>query len=319
MVWEALSFVARFLVFPGFLFLICLAFFSEWFLRKLVARIQSRMGPTYTGLSGILQPIADFIKLLGKEDIQPIFAEKFFFLMVPILYLALPLTALFLIPISGPQALISFEGDLIFIAFIFTMLTLMVFLGGFLSRSIFSIVGGARAAAQLIAYEVPFLLTLLGPAIPASSLSLSTIAAWQQENLAWGLWTQPIGFVVFVICMLAELELIPFDIPEAETEIVAGWNVEFSGRRLALIRLGKDVELVLASALVTSLYLGGPQEIWVLPPIIGFLIKSFAVLLLISYLKTLFARFRIDQILSGMWKYLVPAALAQFIIIDLIW
>jgi len=113
--------------------------------------------------------------------------------------------------------------------------------------------------------------------------------------------------------------LSPFDIPEAETEIVAGWNVEFTGRRLALVRLGRDVELVLASTILADLYLGGPQQIWIIPPIIIFLAKMFACLLLLGYLKTLFARFRIDQVLSGMWKYVIPAAMIQIIILKLIW
>ena len=319
MVSEALNFVLQLLIFPGFLFIICLAFFSEWVLRKFVARIQNRMGPTYTGYGGVLQPFADFIKLLGKEDILPAFAEKSFFTLTPLLCLALPLTAIFVLPIAGHQALISFEGDLIFLAFTFTMLTIMVFLGGFLSGSVFSMVGGVRAATQLLGYEIPLLLALFGPAIPASSLSISKISMWQAQNNAWGLWTQPIGFGVLVICLLAELELLPFDIPEAETEIVAGWNVEFTGRRLALVRLGRDVELVLASTILVDLYLGGPQQVWIIPPIVIFLVKMFACLLLIGYLKTLFARFRIDQILSGMWKYVIPAAMIQFIILKLFW
>jgi len=319
MVQQALIFLVETLIFPGFLFAIGLGFFSEWVLRKFVARIQNRMGPTYTGYGGILQPIADFFKLLGKEDIEPAYADKFFFKLVPLLYLALPLTALLIIPMLGSQAVISFEGDLVFLAFIFTMISLVVFIGGLLSGSIFSIVGGVRAATQLLGYEIPFLLALFGPAIPASSLSLSKITAWQQQNLAWGLWTQPIGFGVFVVGLLAELELVPFDIPEAETEIVAGWSVEFTGRRLALIRLGKDIELVVASALIADLYLGGPQPIGMIPPIIAFLIKMFAALLLLAYLKTLFARFRIDQVLGGMWKYLIPAAIIQFLLIKLIW
>ena len=139
---EALSFILQLLIFPGFLFIICLAFFSEWVVRKFVARIQSRMGPTYTGSGGILQPFADFIKLLGKEDIVPAFAERTYFTLTPLLCLTLPLTALFILPMAGHRALISFEGDLIFLAFIFTMLTIMVFLGGFLSGSVFSMVGG---------------------------------------------------------------------------------------------------------------------------------------------------------------------------------
>jgi NADH-quinone oxidoreductase subunit H len=119
-----------------------------------------------------------------------------------------------------------------------------------------------------------------------------------------------------VICLLAELEFIPFDIPEADTEIVAGWRTEFSGRKLALFRLGRDLEIVLASALITALYLGGAQQLGFIPPAITFLIKTVLILLLFSFLRSLFARFRMDQVVSGMWKYLLPLAILQIILIQ---
>jgi len=162
---------------------------------------------------------------------------------------------------------------------------------------------------------------MVGPAIAAGSLSISAIVQWQWTRWSWMVWLQPLGFIIFVICMLAELELVPFDIPEAETEIVAGWRTEFSGRKLALLRLGKDFELVLASALVASLYLGGAQPIWSVPSVIAFpitfLLKTVCVVLLFSLLRAVFARFRIDQMVSGMWKYLVPLAILQIILIQL--
>jgi len=116
---------------------------------------------------------------------------------------------------------------------------------------------------------------------------------------------------------VAELQFVPFDIPEAETEVVAGWRTEFSGRKLALLRLGRDLELVLVSALITSLYLGGPQQFWLVPPIVVFLLKTTFAVMLLSLLRAAFARFRIDQILSGMWKYLIPLATLQIILIQL--
>jgi NADH-quinone oxidoreductase subunit H len=130
------------------------------------------------------------------------------------------------------------------------------------------------------------------------------------------LWLQPIGFVVLLTCLLAELELVPFDIPEAETEIVAGWRTEFSGRKLAMFRLGRDLEIVLASALVASLYLGGAQEVGFIPPALVFLAKTLAVIVLFSFTRALFARFRIDQVISGMWKFLLPIAIVQIVLIQ---
>jgi NADH-quinone oxidoreductase subunit H len=305
------------LVFPGALFLICLAFLCEWVDRKFFARVQNRYGPLYTGPLGLFQPLADFLKLLSKEDIVPKACDTHIFSIVPIIYATLPLTALFIIPIAWETGLIAFNGDLIFLIFIFGLMTITIFLAGWSSMSRFSIIGGVRSALQMLSYEIPLGLVLIGPAIAAQSLSVSGIVQWQSTNAAWGLWLQPIGFVVLLICLLAELELVPFDIPEAETEIVAGWRTEFSGRKLAMFRLGRDLEIVLASALVTSLFLGGAQPLGFIPPVGVFLAKTFAVVMLFSFTRALFARFRIDQMISGMWKYLLPVAILQIVLIKL--
>ncbi|MCS7126390.1 MAG: NADH-quinone oxidoreductase subunit H [Aigarchaeota archaeon] len=316
MVSETLTFLTQILIFPGFIFIIILSFFSEWYVRKLTGKIQNRIGPSYTGVSGILQPIADFIKLLRKEDIVPSTADKLITTIVPILYFSLPLASFSMVPMTNPQALIYFEGDLIFLIFIFTLITSLIFLGGYFSGSIFSIMGSVRAATQLLGYKIPLVFSLLLPAIPASSFSLTEIVEWQQNNL-WMIWLQPIGFAVLFTCMLAELEITPFDIPEAETEIVAGWSTEFSGAKLALIRLGKNIQLLLASSLISTLYLGGPEQVWIIPPILILLLKIFLVISLIVFIKNVIARFRIDQVLSGMWKYLIPATIIQFLLIKI--
>jgi NADH-quinone oxidoreductase subunit H len=304
------------LVFPGILFLLCLAFFAEWVDRKFFARVQNRYGPLYTGPSGILQPLADFLKLLSKEDIVPKASDKMLFTLVPIFYATLPLTALFIIPIMGQTGLIAFEGDLIFLLFLFGLMTIIIFLAGWSSMSRFSIIGGVRSALQMLSYEIPLGLVLIGPAIAAKSLSVSGIVQWQSANAVWALWLQPIGFFVLLTCLLAELELIPFDIPEADTEIVAGWRTEFSGRKLAMFRLGRDLEVVLCAALATSLFLGGAQPLGLIPPVLVFLAKTFAVVLLFSFIRALFARFRIDQVIAGMWKYLLPVATLQIVLIQ---
>lgn len=308
--------IFQLLVYPGIFLLLVLAFFYEWIDRKFFARLQNRYGPSYTGPFGLFQPVADFVKLLSKEDIVPIACEKAIFSITPILYFALPLTALFVIPISGQTSLIAFEGDLIFMMFIFTLIVVMVFLAGWGSANQFGIVGGVRAALQMLSYEIPLGLAMIGPAIAAKSFSISTIAQWQSQNLSWGIWLQPIGFAVIVIGLLAELEFVPFDIPEADTEIVAGWRTEFSGRKLALFRLGRDLELVLAAAVITSLYLGGAQQLGFIPAIFTFVIKTVFVVLLFSFLRAVFARFRIDQMTAGMWKYLLPLAILQIILIQ---
>jgi NADH-quinone oxidoreductase subunit H len=304
------------LIFPGFLLLFVLAFFYEWVDRKFYARLQRRYGPLYTGPLGLLQPVADFIKLLLKEDLVPAACDRAIFTLAPLTYFVLPLTALFVMPIVSETALVSFEGDLFFLLFVFTLLALTVFLAGWSSSSRFGLVGGVRAALQMIGYEIPLGLAMIAPAIAAKSLSISTIALWQSNNSIWTILIQPIGFVVVVVSLLAELEFVPFDIPEAETEIVAGWRTEFSGRKLALFRLGRDLELVLASALIAALYLGGAQAVGPVPAVVTFLVKTILVVCLFSSVRAIFARFRIDQVTAGMWRYLLPLAVLQIILVQ---
>jgi len=307
------------LIFPGLAFLLALAWFYEWLDRRFFARLQNRYGPLYTGSHGLLQPLADFIKLLAKEDIEPTAVDKPLFRGVPILILALPLTALFLIPMSGVNAFVHFEGDLIFTIFIMSLLAIMAFLGGWSSTNRFSTLGGLRAAMQTLGYEVPLAIVLIGPAIVARSLSITKIVEWQVVNGIWMIALTPIGFGITILATLAELEKVPFDIPGAETEIVAGWQTEFSGRKLALMRLALDIELVLAAGLTTALFLGGPSgPIALIPSVVWFLIKSTVVVLILSNLRALFARFKIDQMISGSWKYLVPLAILQIVILQLL-
>jgi NADH-quinone oxidoreductase subunit H len=306
--------ILQIIVFPGVLFLLVLAFFYEWIDRKLYAKVQNRYGPLHTGPAGLFQPVADFVKLLAKEDIVPLVCDKVIFSAAPIIYLALPLTAMFVIPIAGSTALVAFEGDLLLVMFVFTLMTITVFLAGWSSINRYSIIGGVRAVLQMMSFEIPLGLALIGPAIAAKSLSISTISQWQ-STATWTILVQPIGFVVVVICLLAELETAPFNIPEAESEIVAGWLTEYSGRKLAMFRLGRNLALILASSLISVLYLGGIEQIAFIPAPVFFLIKTTVVVLLISYLRSNFARLRIDQSIRGMWRYLLPLAVLQIVLI----
>ncbi len=309
--------VLQLIVFPGALFAICLAFLYEWVDRKLFARVQGRYGPLYTGPAGIMQPVADFLKLLSKEDIVPRACDANLFFAVPVMYATLPLATLFMMPIAAPEALIAFDGDLIFILFAFGMMTLIIFLAGWSSASRFSAIGSVRSALQMLSYEIPLGLVLVCPAIAAKSLSVSGIVQWQAANATLGAALQPIGLAVTMVCLLAELELVPFDIPEAETEIVAGWRTEFTGWRLALFRLGRDLEVLLVAALVASLYLGGAQPLWLIPATAMFVVKTAAVVMVFSFVRALFARLRIDQMISGMWKYLLPIAALQVVLVQI--
>src|SRR5512137_1705227 len=299
------------LIFPGFLFLAAYALFLCWMDRKVAARMQHRVGPP------LLQPLADFIKVLGKEVIDPRGVDRTAFDAAPILALAAVMTAFLYIPVIGPSPL-AFPGDLVLVLYLLTLPTVALFLIGWLSRNVYSTVGGVRAVTQLFIYEVPFFLALLAPAIMAGSWSISDITAFQ-ANHPWFALLQPIGFVVALVGLQAKLERTPFDIPEAETEIVAGPTTELTGRRLALMKLTCDVSLVVGSGLIAALFLGGPLLPWTFTPdwlgwIVGFLVffgKTLAILLVLSSIKVATGRIRIDQLNDIGWKYLASAAIIQ--------
>lgn len=310
--------------FPGAVFLLAVSLFYEWVDRKLYARFQNRVGPHLAGPFGLLQPVADLIKLLSKEDIVPMAADRLLFTLTPILAPALILLASMFLPIAGPSGIISFKGDLIAVIALLSIYTITIYLAGEGSSNRFASIGAVRAALQLIGYEIPLTLSLLSAAIAAGSLSIGGIVEAQAER---GIWLiagpQIIGFAIFVITSQAEMERIPFDIPEAEQEIVAGWEVEYGGRRLALFRLSKDLELILLSGLGAAIFLGGPigPVIPGLEPVlytIYFILKSIVVLAIFTLVRALFARLRIDQMVSFSWKYLMSLAVILIILTEVI-
>jgi NADH-quinone oxidoreductase subunit H len=309
-------------VFPGFFFLFVYALFLSYLDRKIAARMQQRVGPP------IYQPFADLVKMLGKEVINPDGVDWRLFDAIPVVALAAVMTAFLYVPVIGASPL-AFQGDLVLVLYLMVLPTIGLFLLGWLSRNIFSAIGGIRAVTQLFIYEVPFFLALLTPALMAGSWSISEIVVWQQHNL-WLVFLQPIGFVVALIGLQAKLERTPFDIPDAETEIVAGPWTELTGRRLALMHLTTELSLVTGSALVAALFLGGPLLPWTLSPAwlnvaagFGlFLAKTLAVLLILSSITVATGRLRIDQLNDIGWKYIASAALVQVgivLVINYLW
>ncbi|HVP94644.1 MAG TPA: complex I subunit 1 family protein [Methanoregulaceae archaeon] len=315
---DPLLLIVYVIIFPGFVFLLAYALFFEFLDRKITARMQHRVGPPF------FQPFADLIKMLGKEVIDPDGVDRQVFDAAPLVALAAVMTAFLYIPVVWTSPL-AFQGDLVVVLYLLMLPTVALFLIGWLSRNIFSAIGGIRAVTQMFIYEVPFFLALLTPALMAGSWSISDIVVWQQEHL-WFMFLQPIGFVVGLIGLQAKLERTPFDIPEAETEIVAGPWTELSGRRLALMHLTNDVSLVVGSSLIAALFLGGPVLPWTMSPvwlnwIAGFLLflaKTLAVLLILSSIKVATGRIRIDQLNRIGWKYIASAALVQVALVLII-
>ncbi len=286
------------LIFPGGLFLIANGLAYQWVRRKLVARLQNRIGPRW------FQPLADIVKLLAKEEIIPDGVNAVLFIGLPVVALAGGLTAALYLPLAGLAPAYGFSGDLIVTVYLLSLLTICTSIAGTNGNDSFSMMGAIRTLTQLFAYEAPFMLALLGPAVAAGSWQIGVIAA----NQSWLLIAQPVGFIAAVVGLMGKLEMPPFDAPEAETEIVAGALTEYSGRGLALFHLSRAIELVAGLTLIAAFYMGG-----VVNPL-DYLLKTLALLIGLAGLQALLTRIRILQTVGLWWRYGVLLLLAQWVV-----
>jgi NADH-quinone oxidoreductase subunit H len=302
-----LSALFNILVFPGLLFLSFLGTTAEYIDRKLYARFQNRVGPPW------FQPVADLIKLFAKSEVVPEEADPVMFKMVPLVALAATVAAFLYIPIWGTRALYYFKGDLIVILYLLTLPTFTFFLGGWYSRSLYATIGAIRSVTQLFAYEIPLLLAVMAPAMLANTWSLSEMVEYYTVH-PWYWIFNLIGFGVALIALLGKLERVPFDSPEAETEIVAGSFTEYSGRFLAFFRWAIDVEAVVGASLLAAVFL--PFGLGY-APVIAFalyLVKILFILCLLTLARTVMARLRIDQMIDFCWRIVAPVAFLQILI-----
>ncbi len=320
--------IFRILVFPGFTFILFLTLFCDWVERKLEARIQNRVGPMVAGPAGILQPLADLIKLLTKEDIEPRNTRKLVFRYAPLVAFSIMMFAMMFLPIDGASVLSSgstiatsgFSGDLIVILAFATIANFLLFLAGWASSNPYSTIGSARVLTQFLGYDIPLYILALTPAFIAGSLGVAGALSIGAIASAFPfILLAPWAFVLFVITMQAELEKDPFDVPHSESELVGGLETEYTGAKLAFLHLTRDVQVVFGSALVVELFLGGPSG----PVFFGldwlfytlwFVLKLLVVVVISEYITTVVARLRIDQVLTGNWKILLPAALLSLMV-----
>ena len=296
------------LIFPGFGFLFLCTMAFDWLDRRIIARFQGRVGPPW------FQPLADFIKLLAKEDILPTGADITVATLLPMFSLAAVLTAGMYVPIAGASKA-PFEGDLIVVLFLLSLPSLAYFVAGWVTVGVYSIMGGNRSLLQYFSYEVPFLMAVSSPAILSGSWSITVISARQT---IWGLFVQPLGFVLATVGLIGKLKRDPLDIPKAKSELVAGPLTEFSGRKLALWHLTMNMQTVVGVFLLVNLFLGGSRTTFVaVPTLIAHLIfylKALGILGLLSTASVLFARLRIDQLANIGWQLLAPLSLLQIVI-----
>ncbi|MGC9317838.1 MAG: complex I subunit 1 family protein [Armatimonadota bacterium] len=300
------------MVFPGFLFLVAFGLFASWVDRKLIAKFQNRVGPP------ILQPLADLIKLLAKEDIVPEHANRTMFVVAPLIALAGVIASIVYIPVWAPEAVESFQGDLIVVVYLLTLPAFALFLGGWYSTNPFATIGSTRVLSQLFGYEVPFFLACLGPAIAAGSWSISDVTTAQFGG-HWLIGVAPLSFIVAIIALIGKLERIPFDIPQAETEIVTGPEVEYTGRRLAAWKLTFLTETIVGATLIAALFLGGPHFWGIsyeamgpwLGGLVGLIVLGVKILLIVFFLslaQAAMARLRIEQMVQWCLLWLgIPA------------
>ena len=295
-------------VFVGLLLTVA---YLTWLERKVVADIQVRLGPMRVGYHGLLQPIADGIKLLFKEDIVPTHADRAIYVLAPAIAIVPAFLSFAVIPFGPKFFITDINIGLLYIFAISSLGIYGIVLAGWSSNNKYSFLGALRSAAQMISYELSLSLSVIGILMLSQSLSLVDIVKAQERF--WFIFLQPIGFLIFLICGVAETNRAPFDLPEAETELVAGFHVEYSSIKFAMFFMAEYANIVTVSAMATTLFLGGWQGPW-LPPVLWFLIKVFAFLFLFIWLRATLPRFRYDQLMHFGWKILLPVSLANILI-----
>ncbi len=283
-----------------------------WFERRLLGIWQDRLGPNRVGPFGIGLALADIIKLFAKEDWIPPFADRFVFVFAPTAIVMAMLLGFAVVPYAPGIYIANLNIGLLFFLGMTSLAVYSVLLGGLASNNKYALLGGLRSAAQMVSYEVFMGLSLMGVVMLTGSFSLVDIVHWQEDNY-WFVIPQFIGFVVFVIAGIAESHRLPFDLPEAEHELVAGFHTEYSGMKFGMFMLGEYLGLILISCMIATIFFGGWLGPAFLPPFIWFFIKSFAFICFFILLRAAIPRPRYDQLMSFGWKFMLPLTLINLL------
>ncbi|MBI2846608.1 MAG: NADH-quinone oxidoreductase subunit NuoH [Chloroflexi bacterium] len=294
------------------LFLTVTTFALVWIERKFLGHIQMRLGPMRTGYHGIMQPVADALKLLFKEDFIPGSSDRLIFWLAPLAVFVPAFLIWVSIPFTKELVIRNLDMGIFYIVAVSVVSIIGLVMAGWGSANKYALLGGARAAAQLISYELPLIMVILSVVMLSQSLDLKTIVE-KQAVIPYVL-LQPLGFLIFLFASLAEVGRTPFDIPQAESEVVGGPFVEYSGIRWSIFFLAEYVNTFAVGVLGALLFLGGWN--WpLLPPIIWILVKSYFLVLVIFWMRATFPRLRIDQLMSLAWKVLLPLAFLNILIV----
>jgi NADH-quinone oxidoreductase subunit H len=282
-----------------------------WLERRLLALWQDRYGPNRVGPFGLLQVLADMIKIFAKEDWIPPFADKPVFVIAPAVIVVTVLLSFAIVPVAPTIAVVDLNIGLLFFLAMSSMGVYSVVLAGWASNNKYALLGGLRAAAQMLSYEVFMGLSLMGVVLLAGSFSLRDIVAAQQR--LWFCLPQLLGLLIFLVAGIAETRRLPFDLPEAESELVAGFHAEYSGMKFGMFFVGEYLGITLISAMIVTLFFGG----WLgplLPPIAWFALKTFMVICFFILLRATLPRPRFDQLMSYGWKVMFPLALLNVVV-----
>ncbi|MEK6710547.1 MAG: NADH-quinone oxidoreductase subunit NuoH [Nitrospinota bacterium] len=286
--------------------------------RKIIAHIQQRLGPMRVGWHGLLQPIADGLKLFLKEDIIPAKADRVVFVLAPIMVLVPAFVVYSVLPFSPSFYITQVNVGLFFIIAVSSLGVFGIVMAGWASNSKYSLLGALRSAAQMLSYEIFLGFSIIGPLMLAGSLNMQKIVEAQSE--VWFVFYQPLAFVVFFIAALAETNRVPFDLPEAETELVAGFHTEYSGMKFAFFFLAEYANIMVVSTVAVTLFFGGWQGIgWIpLPGFVWYVLKLGAMIFVFIWIRATLPRYRYDQLMRLGWKFMFPLVMANIFLTGLV-
>ncbi len=299
-----------------------LALFLVWWERKISGHIQVRFGPMMTGgWHGWAQTLADGLKLLQKEDIVPRNADRGVYFWAPVVVFTASLMSFVVIPWAPNIIAADLNIGILYIIAITTFTIIGLLMAGWGSNNKYALLGGMRSAAQIVSYEVPLTLSIMGVVLFAESLSMQDIILDQDKIWKWNIIRQPLGFLVYLVAATAEVNRTPFDLPEAEQELVAGFNIEYSGMKFAMFFLAEFVNMFVVAAIATALFLGGWWGPFANESLgwLWFVLKSMGVVFVLMWFRWTYPRLRVDHLMEFSWKWLLPLAFLNLLVTGLIY